>query len=180
MGLITAVPTVLSGDKKFSPVIFQDHSQLANWRSVDQRLTSLATFTLDKFTLDGLSNWKSNFGNTPNFGRRTFQSIQKLEYKDGNLELVFPNLPNEKRVLGKIEQNNSVLTLNKTRYFDFATISKITQLALDYGIEFEFELLNGHQSETALKFYCKGLPMDASITIPLMLSVKGNPTEVTR
>lgn len=52
------------------------------------------------------------------------------------------------------------------------------QLADDYGVSIEVQLLTGHQGLSALKFNITGLPFQASITLPLLLSVQGNPIEI--
>jgi hypothetical protein len=171
---------IVSDNESHGSLNMQDYSQLAKWRSFNKDLSVFDRFKLDKFTLDVLSNWKSDFANTPNFGRRAFSSIHKLKLEDGALNLAFPNIDSEIRILGVALDENSATELIKERLFGFNQVIRLVELAKDYGIEYEFELLGGHQGETALKFYCIGLPMDVSITIPLMLSVKGNPTEITK
>jgi hypothetical protein len=137
---------------------------------------------MDKATLDRLSRWKTEHADTPKFTRRPFQSIQEIVDKGDAIDLVFPNDKTEQRTLGtspiKTPPNYQSKITNK-RYFDIKQVSQLLELALDYRIHFEFELLEGHQGATALRFHCIGLPFEASITMPLLLSVKGNPTEIT-
>lgn len=179
-GGLAVVPNKAPQNTTFKPLYMQDYSQLANWRSINKDLSVIDRFKLDKFMLDDLSHWKSDFANTPNFGRRAFSSIHKLNLEDGVLSLVFPNIDSERRILGVSLDPNSTTEFTKDRLFSFADVTKLIELAKDYGIEYEFELLGGPQGETTFKFHCIGLPFEASITIPLMISVKGNPTEITR
>lgn len=172
--------SIVSDNASLESLHMQDYTQLAKWRSLNEDLSVVERFKLDKFTLDGLSHWKTDFANTPNFGRRAFSSIHKLKLEDGVLSLAFPSIDSERRILGVALYKNSTTEFIKDRLFSFANITKLIELAKDYGIEYELELLDGHQGETAFKFHCIGLPFKASITIPLMLSMKGNPTEITK
>lgn len=58
-------------------------------------------------------------------------------------------------------------------------ILKILEFIDDYGIDFDVDWLSGHQGASALRFYMMGLGFDAAITIPMMLSIKGSPVEIT-
>lgn len=163
-----------------SPLLIQDFTAIAKWRSIDKNIKVVERFKLDKFQLDNLSNWKTEFSATPQFMRKSFHTILDIKIEEEKLMLVFPNDRNQKRSLGTAVNNHTNLILNKDRLFDFASIKKLIQLAQDYGLEYELELLDGHQGPSALRFHCIGLPFETSITIPLLLSVKGNPVEITR
>jgi hypothetical protein len=54
----------------------------------------------------------------------------------------------------------------------------LLQLAEDYGTEFELELLDGLEGLSALRIIPQDFPVSSSITLPLMLSNKGNPAEI--
>lgn len=66
-----------------------------------------------------------------------------------------------------------------TRFFDFRTCETLIQLALDYGTEFEFELLDCLKGLSAIRIFPMDFPVLGTVTLPLMLSNKGNPTEIT-
>lgn len=172
-----------STNQEEQPLIFADYSDLANWRTLDSSFQSIGHYKLDANILDSLSKWKSDFADRPQFMRKSFQSIFTLETRNNVLELVFPNEPAERRTLGKLkslEQSAPQPKFTKQRYFEMKQVNQLVQLALDYRIQFEFELLENHQSIAAIKFYIKDLPFKATITMPLMISVKGNPTEITK
>lgn len=162
---------------------FQDYSSLANWKTLDVSLKSIGRYSLDKIMLDRLSRWKSDYAETPKFTRKSFQSILVIEDKGNTIDLVFPNDKNERRTLGTSSVtvlSNYQSKITHQRFLDIKQISELIQLALDYRIHFEFELLEGHQGVSAIRFHCVGLLFEASITIPLLLSVKGNPVEITK
>jgi hypothetical protein len=169
--------------KRPDQLFMQDYSSLANWRTIDASLQSIGRYTLDKATLDRLSRWKSEHADTPKFTRISFQSILAVEDKGDTIDLVFPNNKTERRTLGTSPVKappDYQSKITNPRYFDIKQVNQLLELALDYRIHFEFELLEGHQGATAIKFHCIGLPFEASVTMPLLLSVKGNPTEITK
>lgn len=178
-GLVASSPTNTAAQKLY----FQDYSSLANWRTLDSSLKSIGRYSLDRITLDRLSRWKSDYAETPKFTRKSFQSILVIEDKGNTIDLVFPNDKNERRTLGTSSVtvlSNYQSRITHQRYLDIKQISELIQLALDYRIHFGFELLEGYQGVSALRFHCVGLLFEASITIPLLLSVKGNPVEITK
>lgn len=172
-----------SQNSKSHQLHIQDYSSLAKWRTIDSSLKSIARFKLDKITLDHLSRWKSDVADTPRFTRKPFQSILAIEDKGDTLDLVFPNDRSEHRTFGVSNVQagpNYKSKIGSQRYFDIQQVNQLVKLALDYRIHFEIELLKGSQGASALKVHCIGLPFEASIIMPLLLSVKGNPVEITK
>lgn len=169
-----------SPNEKAETLLIEDYSSIENWRSLAPGLKSTQSFQLDKFTLDQLSRWREDFKATPSYMRRKFDRILSLKARGNQLNLVFPSASGEIRSLGKLQTRDPNFTIQKQRYFDFSNIENLILLAQDYGIDFHLDLLTSHQGETALKFHCNGLAIQAAITIPLLISVKGNPTEITK
>ncbi|MEP5077935.1 MAG: hypothetical protein ABJR09_08265, partial [Lentilitoribacter sp.] len=80
-----------------SPLLIQDFTAIAKWRSVDKNLKAVERFKLDKLQLDKLSKWKAEFSATPQFMRRSFQTILDIKIEEEKLMLAFPNDRNQKR-----------------------------------------------------------------------------------
>lgn len=161
----------------------QNYTTLGDWRKLDTDLNSVGRYKLDKIQLDLLSHWKDEYSQLPTMMHKSFQANMNIEVNTGIVDLVLPNNDTERRTLGTLltpnASTNNTPTSYKKRLFSFGDITKLIQLALDYRIHYEFELLVGHQGLSAIRFHCIGLPFEASITIPTLLSVKGNPVEIT-
>jgi hypothetical protein len=157
---------------------FQDLRGLASWKTIDPQLTPVARFKLDRDTLHDLEHWRAEYADISRIGRKAFQSVMKLDIVAGDLKLIHPLDEEHQKTLGG-SMPGPLAGLVETRFFDFKTCEKLIELALDYGISFEFELMEGHQSASALRFHPIGFPIEASVVLPLMLSNKGNPVEIT-
>lgn len=155
-----------------------DYSDVSNWRVLNKQILTLGEFEVDKQLILGLRRWKTDFSSGKSFGRSAFQNMQLLKLEGDELRLVFPNDADQFRILGT-NKGQSFTTGNSARYFDFKYILKILEFIDDYGIDFDVDWLSGHQGASALRFYMMGLGFDAAITIPMMLSIKGSPVEIT-
>lgn len=155
-----------------------DLDNLTNWRTLDPDLERVARFELSKDTLNKLDTWEAEFRESNGHGRSVFQRYQSLEVVDDQLHLVLPDRDGHRRTLG-VSMNGDVLNLEAPRFIDFKQVRQLIQCAFDYGISYEFDLLNGYQGLSAVQFTFLDLPFDAIITLPLMLSQKGNPVEIT-
>lgn len=158
-----------------SKVILEDHTKSTKWRSLDPQLSTVATFEVSKKHLLGLRRWKDDCAQA--YGRSKFTTKQKLVVADDKIYLAFANNPSVFKVLGELT-DGTAKPIGIDRYFDFKSIEKMLQLADDYGVSIEVQLLSGHQGCSALKFGITGLPFQASITLPLLLSLQGNPIEI--
>lgn len=161
-----------------SSATFQDMSALAQWKVVDPNLASVARYRLDKKLLCELEGWKDEYANIPRIGHSAFKNMMKLEANAGGLNLVHPLESNHHKQLG-LTISGATPTFEYTRFFDFRTCETLIQLALDYGTEFEFDLMEGLEGLSAIRVYPQNFPVNGSITLPLMLSNKGNPAEIT-
>lgn len=150
----------------------------AHWLRIDPNLSVLASYELNKPMLHALQQWKSDFAALGLHGRSSFHRHQLLFVEDETLELALPDRHNHRRALGKLTSSGSINLPSGQRFVDFQMIGKLIQLTRDYGVTYEIDLLEGHQGLTALRFHVLGLPMALSITVPLMLSQKGNPVEI--
>lgn len=151
---------------------------LVNWRSLDPDLKPVARFELSKDTLDKLDTWEAEFRDSVGHGRIQFQRYQSLEVVEDRLHLVLPDRDGHRRTFGMLTSEDTP-AWTAPRFFDFKLVRHLIQFALDYGISYEFDLLKGYQGISAARFSLLGLPFDASVTLPLMLSQKGNPVEIT-
>lgn len=156
----------------------EDKLNLANWRTLDPNLNAVGQFDTSNKPMLDLRRWKEDFANEKGFGRKAFQSMQKLDAASDHLELVFPNDKKERRSLGTL-RSGLMPASNAARFFDFKNILKLLDFAYDYGITYELDWLDGHQGASALQFRTVGLPFEASITLPMLLSMKGGPVEIT-
>lgn len=171
------VLTLYTDNQNIDPMIIEDHSTLANWRRLDPSLVSNGDIDLGRRSMLDLNRWKEDFSGQKSFGRKAFKSIHLLEIANGELSLTFSDNPNEKRLLG-VFKNSNIPSTNSARYFDYKNMLKLLDFAKDYGVTYEIEWLQGHQGASALKFHAIGLPFNASVTLPMMLSMKGNPVEI--
>ena len=128
--------------------------------------------------LHDLHRWKSEFAALGLHGRSTFHRYHALCIEDETLELALPDRDTHRRALGKLTSNRQTNVPSGQRFIDFQMIGKLVQLTMDYGVTYQIDLLEGHQGLTALRFHVLGLPMALSVTVPLMLSQKGNPVEI--
>lgn len=170
--------TLVDTAGKTASTKFQDLRGLASWKTTDPQLTPVASFKLDRDTLHDLELWRAEYADIPRIGRKAFQSVMKLDIVSGDLKLIHPLDEEHQKTLG-VSVTGPLAGLVETRFFDFKTCEKLIELALDYGISFEFELMEGHQGASALRFRPIDFPIEASVVLPLMLSNKGNPVEIT-
>jgi hypothetical protein len=66
------------------------------------------------------------------------------------------------------------------RFIEFGQIEMMISWAKDYGSTFEIDLMVGHQGWTALQINAIGHQMKIAVTVPLLLSHKGAPTEINQ
>lgn len=158
-------------------VLLADYSALGNWRSLDESLTSVGRFSLSQSHLSALGSWKPEFRSQKRFGRHEFQSRLRLDFDGDDLTVCFPNNSDQKRLIGQL-QSAAAPTISEDRFVEFAFIEKLIGWSEDYGTSFEFDLLSGHQGLTALRFDVVGHKLEISLTVPLLLSHKGAPTEI--
>ena len=161
-----------------SSATLQEMSALAQWKVVDPILTSVVRYRLDRELLCKLESWRTEYANIPRIGHSAFKNMMKLEADTNGLNLVHPLDDDHRKQLGFIVSGTTP-ALPYTRFFDFRTCETLIQLALDYGTEFEFELMDGLEGLSAIRFYPMDFPVSGSVTLPLMLSNKGNPAEIT-
>lgn len=172
------IDVIVSGSHKTPSMQFLDMQGLASWRTLDPQLNSVARFALGRDKLHALDGWKAEYADVPRFGRRAFQSILSLRMDGNDLMLSQSRDKDHSKALGHLI-SGVVPVFKEPRFFDFKFCEKLIELAKDYGITFEFELLEGHQNMSAIRVFPVGFPVEASITLPLMLSNKGNPVEIT-
>lgn len=149
-----------------------------DWLSLDPSLAVLASYDLTKPMLHNLQRWKSDFAALGLHGRNMFHRHHLLCVEDEAVELALPDRETHRRTLGKLIFDEHINVPGGQRFVDFQMIGKLIQLTIDYGVSYQVDLLAGHQGLTALKFHIQGLPMAYSVTLPLMLSQKGNPVEI--
>lgn len=147
-------------------------------RVLDASLESTGRFELTKPMLDALDQWKSDFAGMRLHGRNPFHSHQRLFVEKAGLELAILDHLDIRRPLGNWISEPPTAPVESHRFLEFKTVRKLIDFAIDYGVSYEVELLAGHQDLTALKFEVIGLPVAASVTLPLLLSQKGNPVEI--
>lgn len=155
-----------------------DLDDVTNWRTLDPELETIGRFNLSKPMLDDLSKWQQELKALNLHERTAFHRYQTIELVEGQLQLVLPDRPNQRRVLGELV-SEEVAPFETQRFFDFHMVRKLIQFSLDYGVAYEFDLLSGHQGLSAARVSIKDLPFKATVTLPLMLSQKGNPVEIT-
>ncbi|MGC1495426.1 MAG: hypothetical protein WA790_06430 [Sulfitobacter sp.] len=170
--------TLVDAEGKTASTKFQDLQGLALWRTTDPQLTPVARYKLDRSQLHDLERWRAEYADIPRIGRKAFQSVMKLDIVAGDLKLIHPLDEDHQKTLG-VSKTGPLPALNETRFFDFKICEKLIELALDYGIGFEFDLMEGHQGTSALRVHPIDFPIEASVVLPLMLSNKGNPVEIT-
>lgn len=170
---------IAAGSKtKASSAVLQDLSSVANWRCVDPQLQPVAKFKLDRQHLHALEHWRAKYAEAPKIGRKAFQTILRVETKDDELLLAQPLDQAHHQTLGTL-QSGTTPEFDQPRFLDYRNCLTLVSLALDYGTEFEFELLDGHDGISAIRVHPIDFPVDASVVLPLMLSNKGNPAEIT-
>lgn len=155
-----------------------DLDDVTNWRTLDRDLELVARFSLSKSMLDDLSRWQSELKARNLHGRIVFHRHQLIEIVEDQLQLVLPDRPEHRRALGNLTIGDAS-PLETQRFFDFHMVQKLIQFSLDYGVSYELDLLKGHQGLSALRVSIRDFIFEASITLPLMLSQKGNPVEIT-
>ena len=155
-----------------------DVEDVVTWRSLDPELKTVASYELTKPMLEDLRLWKSQFSKLKLHGRAVFHRYQLLCVEDDGLQLALPDRERQRRDLGQLISEPFTEIPPGQRFVDFHMLRKLIQLTMDYGVSYQIDLLTGHQGLTALKFHIKGLPMAYSVTLPLMLSQKGNPVEI--
>ncbi len=128
--------------------------------------------------LENLHLWKSQFSKLKLLGRAVFHRYQLLCVDDDGMQLALPDRDDHRRVLGQLISEKPTELPPGQRFVDFEMVRKLIQLTMDYGVTYQIDLLAGHQGLTALKCHIQGLPMAYSVTLPLMLSQKGNPVEI--
>lgn len=170
--------SLVNNNPNIKPIDLRDYSQATDWRLLDQTLQTAGQFELGKHKLLNLGRWKSDFSRSKSYGRHAFQNIQSLDVANNNLNLLFPHDPGQNRILGSLTSNKLPST-NSARFFDYRNVIKLGDFAKDYGVEFELEWLEGHQGASALKFHVIGLDFKAAITLPMLISIKGNPIQIT-
>ena len=164
-------------DRK-SQFVMQDMREVGAWRTADPKLTPVAEFSLDRQQLHALEHWRREFAETPRIGRKAFQSILRVEQSGGQVLLVQPLNSRELRPLGTMT-SGSVPVFDEPRFFAYKPCGQLLSLALDYGTSFTFELLEGHEGLSAIRVRPTDFPIEATVTLPLLLSNKGNPAEIT-
>jgi hypothetical protein len=161
-----------------SPASLQNVSGLAQWKAIDPTLEPVASYRLDRSLMVQLHGWREEYANTPRIGHSAFKNMMKLEADPGGLNLVHPLESKHRKQLGFMN-SGATPDFSSTRFFDFKTAETLLQLAEDYGTEFELQLLDGLEGLSALRIIPQDFPVNSSITLPLMLSNKGNPAEIT-
>ncbi|WP_299154999.1 hypothetical protein [uncultured Tateyamaria sp.] len=161
-----------------SPATLQNVSGLAQWKAIDPTLEPVARYRLDRSLMVQLQGWRDEYANIPRIGHSAFKNMMKLEADPDGLNLVHPLESKHRKQLG-IMTSGATPVFSTTRFFDFKTAEALLQLAEDYGTEFELELLDGLEGLSALRIIPQDFPVSSSITLPLMLSNKGNPAEIT-
>ena len=149
-----------------------------DWLGLDPSLTVLASYELNKPMLQDLHRWKADFAALGLHGRSTFHRYHLLCVENDTLELALPDRDTHRRALGQLTSNRQISVPSGQRFVDFQMVRKLIQLTMDYGATYHIDLLEGHQGLTALKLHIQGLPIEISVTVPLMLSQKGNPVEI--
>jgi hypothetical protein len=172
------IGTIRDETGKASSATVQDMSALALWKVEDPNLTSVARYRLDRDLLCKLEVWRDEYANIPRIGHSAFKNMMKLEADAGGLNLVHPLEKDHRKQLGFVV-SGATPVFQHTRFFDFRTCETLIQLALDYGTEFEFDLMEGLEGLSAIRVYPQNFPLSGSVTLPLMLSNKGNPAEIT-
>ncbi len=155
-----------------------DMHGVASWRSLDPQLKTLASYALTRTLLEDLHLWKSEFAELKLHGRNAFHRYQLLCVEDNGLQLALPDRHDHRRDLGQLVSAPLNEIPPGQRFVDFQMVRKLIQLTMDYGVSYQIDLLASHQGLTALKFHIQGLPITSSVTLPLMLSQKGNPVEI--
>lgn len=155
-----------------------DIDGVANWRSLDPDLATLASFDLTKPMLHDLDSWKAEFAALGLHGRNAFHRYHLLKVEHERIELALPDRDNHRRTLGMLITDKPDSLPEGLRFVDFEMVRKLIKMTMDYGVTYQIDLMAGHQGLTALKVRIFGLPMDVSVTLPLMLSHKGNPVEI--
>jgi len=155
-----------------------DLDDVTNWRTLDRDLELVARFSLSKSMLDDLSRWQSELKARNLHGRIVFHRHQLIELVEDQLQLVLPDRTEHRRAFGKLTLGDAS-PLEIPRFFDFHMVQKLIQFSLDYGVSYELNLLKGHQGLSALRVSIRDFLFEASVTLPLMLSQKGNPVEIT-
>jgi hypothetical protein len=155
-----------------------DLDDVVEWRTLDGELKSIASFDLTKPMLQDLDHWKADLSALGLHGRTTFHRFQLLKFEEQQLLLALPDREDHRRTLGDLTTEEPEKLPEELRFFDFQMARKLIKFAIDYGVTYKVELLAGHQGLTALRFHALGLPFEASMTLPLMLSQKGNPVEI--
>jgi hypothetical protein len=161
------------------PCLLADYSNLANWKALDASMSSLCRFTVTGDILDNLSRWRADEKAKGSFTRRVFQAKLKLEFHGTALVLVFPNDPGSHRNLGELISGKVPQNVEE-RFIEFGQIETMISWAKDYGSTFEIDLMVGHQGWTALQINAIGHKMEVAVTVPLLLSHKGAPTEINQ
>ncbi|WP_107497077.1 hypothetical protein [Thalassobius sp. I31.1] len=157
--------------------VLGDYSGLANWKELDPTMNTLCTFAVSAEVLGSLARWRADEKAKGSFTRKAFQGTLKLGIQGENLVLIFPNDPDRFRVLGELVEGSSPEIVSD-RFLDFTLIETMVSWAKDYGSTFEISVLNGHQGWTALRIKAIGHPMDVQVTVPVLISHKGAPTEI--
>lgn len=155
-----------------------DVEDVVSWRSLDAELTLLASYELTQPMLENLHLWKSQFSKLKLHGRAVFHRFQLLCVEVNGLQLALPDRDDHRRDVGQLLSEPLTEIPPGQRFVDFHMVGKLIQLTSDYGVSYQIDLLAGHQGLTAVKFRIQGLPMAYSVTLPLMLSQKGNPVEI--
>lgn len=159
------------------PCLLADYSNLANWKALDASMYSLCRFAVTDKTLDHLARWRADEKAKGSFTRRAFQGKLKLEIQGATLMLVFPNDPSCCRNLGELISGPLPQNVEE-RFIEFGLVEEMISWAKDYGSTFEVDLMAGHQGWTALELNAIGHQMEVAVTVPLLLSHKGAPTEI--
>jgi len=161
-----------------SPATLQNVSGLAQWKAVNPNLEPVARYRLDRSLMEKLHGWRKEYAQTPRIGHSAFKNMMRLEADAGGLSLVHPLESEHRKQLG-VMTSGATPDFSTTRFFDFKTCEALLQLAEDYGTHFEFDLMDGLEGLSALRVYPMNFPVNSNITLPLMLSNKGNPAEIT-
>lgn len=172
------VITLVNEAGETSPEPLQDVRGLAQWKAIDPTLEPVASYRLDRSLMVQLHGWREEYANIPRIGHSAFKNMMKLEADPGGLNLVHPLESKHRKQLGFMS-SGATPDFSSTRFFDFKTVETLLQLAEDYGTDFEIVLLDGLEGLSALRIIPQKFPVSSSITLPLMLSNKGNPAEIT-
>lgn len=170
--------TLKDENGKTSPAILQDVNGMAQWKTVDPTLEPVARYRLDRSLMVELHGWREEYANTPRIGHSAFKNMMKLDADPGGLNLIHPLESKHRKQLGFMT-SGATPDFSTTRFFDFKTVEALLQLAEDYGVELDIEVLDGLEGLSALRVIPLGFPVHSNITLPLMLSNKGNPAEIT-